>query len=156
MDKIDRLKMTACNIFEINPKDFKSRNRARHLIDIRRMVYFISRDLLELPWTHIGKKFNVDHATVMHHYKAHKSLVEVDKGYSHKYQTLLEMYKADIDYVDMKEMLDIIKSIKTITAKNIIFKQLINENYENEIDTKTESIETLESNRTDNSSSSVL
>jgi hypothetical protein len=66
------------------------------------------------------------------------------------------MYKADIDYVDMKEMLDIIKTIKTNTAKNIIFKQLINENYENEIDTKTESTKTLESNRTDNSSSSVL
>jgi hypothetical protein len=53
-------------------------------------------------------------------------------------------------------MLDIIKTIKTNTAKNIIFKQLINENYENEIDTKTESTKTLESNRTDNSSSSVL
>ena len=120
MDKIDRLKITACNIFEIKPKDFKSRNRARHLIDIRRMVYFISRDLLELPWTHIGN------------YKAHKSLVEVDKGYSHKYHTLLEMFKADIDYVDMQEMLDIIKSLKTKTAKKIVLKELMRQNNESE------------------------
>tara|TARA_R110002012_G_scaffold116325_1_gene263989 strand:- start:387 stop:839 length:453 start_codon:yes stop_codon:yes gene_type:complete len=131
-DKMDRLKMTACNIFEIEPKDFKSRNRARHLIDIRRMVYFISRDLLELPWTHIGKKFDVDHATIMHHYKAHKGLVEVDKGYSHKYHTLLEMFKADIDYVDMQEMLDIIKSLKTKTAKKIVLKELMRQNNESE------------------------
>lgn len=140
--RLIKLKKTACHLYSIKDKDFSSKNRARHLVDIRRMVYAICKDLLEMPWTHIGKAFSVNHATIMHHYKVHKSLLDVDTVYNEKFNNLLDIYKADIDYIDMNEMLQLIRSLKTQTARKQIYKQLIQENYENEIITEGQSTET--------------
>ena len=154
-NRIKKLKKTACHLYGIKDKDFISRNRARHLIDIRRMVYAICKDLLEMPWTHIGKAFNVNHATIMHHHKIHSNLLQVDSVYKEKFDNLLDIYKADIDYIDMNEMLHLIRALKTSTARKQIYKQLIKENYENEIITETESIEALKTSGNDNSIGSL-
>jgi len=154
-NRIVKLKKTACYLYGIKDKDFVSRNRARHLVDVRRMVYSICKDLLEMPWTDIGRCFKVNHATIIHHHKIHTNLLEVDTIYRDKFMNLLEVYKADIDYIDMKEMLHIIRSLKTSTARKQILKQLQRENYENEINTEAEGIETLETSGIDNTIGSV-
>jgi len=52
-------------------------------------------------------------------------------------------------------MLHIIRSLKTSTARKQILKQLQRENYENEINTEAEGIETLETSGGDNTIGSV-
>ena len=50
MDKLDRIVETACYIGNISTKDFKSRSRERHIVDIKRMTYAIARDVLRMPY----------------------------------------------------------------------------------------------------------
>ena len=78
MDKLDRIVETACYVGDISKREFKSKGRERHLIDIKRMVYSLAKELLGMPYLHIAKHFKVNHATVMHHCKLHRTLIEVD------------------------------------------------------------------------------
>jgi len=154
MDKIERVKNVVCYVSKISKNELLSKSRERYIVDNRRMAFALCRDVLELGWTKIAKEFNLNHASIIHHYKKHQDFISIDEYYKNKYNDILEVFKLQINYVEPQELIKEVVNIKKQRYNNYL-KQLLKNN-NNEINTKTESIETLESNRTDNSSSSVL
>jgi len=145
MNKLDRIVETACYIGNISTKDFKSRSRERHIVDIKRMTYAIARDVLRMPYLHIAKYFKVNHATVMHHYKLNMQLVDTDTYYFKKYNTILQMVKSDLNIVEVEELMEVIQRLQANKESQIELKEKLTKFYnkdENEIITEGQSTET--------------
>ena len=143
MNKIDKIVDTACYVGNISLKDFKSRSRERHIVDIKRMTYSIVRETLNITFTKIAKHFKVNHATIIHHCKLNRELLETDSYYYKKYTTIYELVKSDLNLVDVKELTNLIQRLNTNKLiKSKLNKQLTKFYNNEEIITKRESTET--------------
>jgi hypothetical protein len=143
MNKIDKIVDTACYVGNISLKDFKSRSRERHIVDIKRMTYSIVRETLNIPFTKIAKHFKVNHATIIHHCKLNRELLETDSYYYKKYTTIYELVKSDLNLVDVKELTNLIQRLNTNKLIKSKLNQQLTKFYNNEeIITKRESTET--------------
>tara|TARA_R100001163_G_C5016776_1_gene160835 strand:- start:329 stop:751 length:423 start_codon:yes stop_codon:yes gene_type:complete len=129
---IENIVNTSCLVNNIEIEQFYTKNRERHLIDVRRMTYAICRDILNLPYKRIGNFFNVDHATIIHHYRVHNNLTQVDKLYYEKYLSILELVKADMGYLDAQELLQEIRDLKAQKIKQKLELQKLINNYKTE------------------------
>tara|TARA_R100001440_G_scaffold705_1_gene2241 strand:+ start:364 stop:783 length:420 start_codon:yes stop_codon:yes gene_type:complete len=127
MNKIERVKKVVCFVTKMSEKELLSRSRKRHIVDNRRMAFAICKDILELKWTEIANAFKLNHASIIHHYKKHKELIEFDNYYGHKYHDLLEFFKLQIDYVEPRELIREIVNIKK-KRYNDYLKQKLREN----------------------------
>ena len=143
MNKIDKIVDTACYVGNISLKDFKSRSRERHIVDINRMTYSIVRETLNIPFTKMAKHFRVNHATIIHHCKLNRELLETDSYYYKKYTTIYELVKSDLNLVDVKELTNLIQRLNTNKLIKSKLNQQLTKFYNNEeIITKRESTET--------------
>jgi len=127
MDKVERVKNVVCYVSKISRKQLLSKSRERYIVDNRRMAFVICRDILELGWTKIAREFNLNHASIIHHYKKHKDLMAYDEYYKNKYNDILEVFKLQIDYVEPKELIREIVNIKK-QRYNDYLKQKLREN----------------------------
>jgi len=143
MNKIDKIVDTACYVGNISLKDFKSRSRERHIVDIKRMTYSIVRETLNIPFTKMAKHFRVNHATIIHHCKLNRELLETDSYYYKKYTTIYELVKSDLNLVDVIELTNLIQRLNTNKLIKSKLNQQLTKFYNNEeIITKRESTET--------------
>ncbi len=143
MNKLDKIVETACYVGNISVNDFKSKSRQRHIIDTKRMAYSIVRDVLNIPYKRIAKHFKVDHATIIHHCKLNRELLETDSYYFKKYNTMLELVKSDLNLVDVHELTNLIQRLNTNKLIKLKLKEKLTKFYNNEeIITKTENTET--------------
>ena len=127
MDKVERVKNVVCYVSKISRKQLLSKSRERYIVDNRRMAFVICRDILELGWSKIAREFNLNHASIIHHYKKHKDLMAYDEYYKNKYNDILEVFKLQIDYVEPKELIREIVNIKK-QRYNEYLKQKLKEN----------------------------
>ena len=127
MDKVERVKNVVCYVSKISRKQLLSKSRERYIVDNRRMAFVICRDILELGWSKIAREFNLNHASIIHHYKKHKDLMAYDDYYNTKYNDILEVYKLQIDYVEPKELIREVINIKK-QRYNDYLKQKLKEN----------------------------
>ena len=127
MDKIERVKNVVCYVSKISRKQLLSKSRERYIVDNRRMAFVICRDILELGWTKIAREFNLNHASIIHHYKKHQDLMAYDEYYKNKYNDILEVFKLQIDYVEPRELIREIVNIKK-QRYNEYLKQKLREN----------------------------
>ena len=127
MDKIERVKNVVCYVSKISRKQLLSKSRERYIVDNRRMAFVICRDILELGWTKIAREFNLNHASIIHHYKKHQDLMAYDEYYKNKYNDILEVFKLQIDYVEPRELIREIVNIKK-QRYNQYLKQKLREN----------------------------
>ena len=127
MDKVERVKNVVCYVSKISRKQLLSKSRERYIVDNRRMAFVICRDILELGWSKIAREFNLNHASIMHHYKKHQDLIAYDEYYKNKYNDILEVFKLQIDYVEPKELIREIVNIKK-QRYNEYLKQKLKEN----------------------------
>jgi|TARA_R100000482_G_scaffold85496_1_gene34264 hypothetical protein len=130
MDKLDRIVETACYVGDISLKEFNSKCRDRHLIDIKRMVYSLAKELLGMRYLHIAQHFKVNHATVMHHCKLHRNLIEVDAFYFRKYKTILEIVKSDLNTIEIDELMDVVARLRANKESQIELKQRLHNYYQ--------------------------
>jgi len=127
MDKVERVKNVVCYVSKISRKQLLSKSRERYIVDNRRMAFVICRDILELGWSKIAREFNLNHASIIHHYKKHKDLMAYDDYYNTKYNDILEVFKLQIDYVEPKELIREVINIKK-QRYNEYLKQKLKEN----------------------------
>lgn len=127
MDKVERVKNVVCYVSKISRKQLLSKSRERYIVDNRRMAFVICRDILELGWTKIAREFNLNHASIIHHYKKHQDLMAYDEYYKNKYNDILEVFKLQIDYVEPRELIREIVNIKK-QRYNEYLKQKLREN----------------------------
>lgn len=143
MNKIDKIVDTACYVCNISLKDFKSRSRERHIVDVKRMTYSIVRETLNIPFTKMAKHFKVNHATIIHHCKLNRELLETDSYYYKKYTTIYELVKSDLNLVDVKELTNLIQRLNTNKLiKSKLNKQLTKFYNNEQINTKRKSTKT--------------
>ena len=127
MDKVERVKKVVCYVSKISRKQLLSKSRERYIVDNRRMAFVICRDILELGWSKIAREFNLNHASIIHHYKKHQDLMAYDEYYKNKYNDILEVFKLQIDYVEPRELIREIVNIKK-QRYNQYLKQKLREN----------------------------
>ena len=127
MDKVERVKNVVCYVSKISRKQLLSKSRERYIVDNRRIAFVICRDILELGWSKIAREFNLNHASIIHHYKKHKDLMAYDEYYKNKYNDILEVFKLQIDYVEPRELIREIVNIKK-QRYNEYLKQKLREN----------------------------
>jgi len=127
MDKVERVKNVVCYVSKISRKQLLSKSRERYIVDNRRMAFVICRDILELGWSKIAREFNLNHASIIHHYKKHQDLMAYDEYYKNKYNDILEVFKLQIDYIEPKELIREIVNIKK-QRYNEYLKQKLKEN----------------------------
>jgi hypothetical protein len=121
---IEEIKKTACIVNHITMDQLESKSRLRSVVEARRMVFNVARDLLEMTFSETGKIFNQDHATAIHHIK----LISVDSFYLKRYEYFINLIKSNLDLSTTKELLDEINYLK---AENLrIETELIQKNNE--------------------------
>ena len=107
------------------------------------MTYSIVRETLNIPFTKMAKHFRVNHATIIHHCKLNRELLETDSYYYKKYTTIYELVKSDLNLVDVKELTNLIQRLNTNKLIKSKLNQQLTKFYNNEeIITKRESTET--------------
>ena len=106
-----------CFINNITPQQFNTKSRERYLIDARRMAYSAIKDICNFGWSRIGREFNMDHASIIHHYKQHSNLLLMDRFYSEKYEALIEVAKSEIGIIDVKDILEEVRRRKLEFSK---------------------------------------
>jgi len=110
----------ACLINNISEPEFYNKKRERHLVDARRMVYSFCREVLGLGWLSIGRYFDINHATAIHHNKVHQQLLDFDKIYLERYEGFCELVKAEIGFVNINEIIKEVKDIKRKHLESVI------------------------------------
>ena len=126
MDKFQEVKKTACSVTNISLEELNSRSRKRYIVDARRMVFSMAKDYLNMKILHIADKFNMNHASVIHHLKQHKDLMTSDIYYKDRFYKLVELYKQNISFINADELINEIKELK---AENLrIETELIQKN----------------------------
>lgn len=125
---IEEIKKTACIVNHITMDQLESKSRLRPVVEARRMVFNVARDLLEMTFSETGKIFNQDHATAIHHIKQNRALISVDSFYSKRYTYFINLIKSNLDLSTTEELLDEIDYLK---AENLrIETELILKNNE--------------------------
>ena len=127
-NKIEEIKKTACIVNHITMDQLESKSRLRPVVEARRMVFNVARDLLEMTFSETGKIFNQDHATAIHHIKQNRALISVDSFYCKRYTYFINLIKSNLDLSTTEELLDEINYLK---AENLrIETELILKNNE--------------------------
>ena len=54
------------NYYKVKHSELVGNKRSRNIAHARQVAMYLSRDLLNLPFGEIGKKFNRDHSTIMY------------------------------------------------------------------------------------------
>ena len=127
MNKIERVKNVVCYVSKISKNELLSKSRERYIVDNRRMCFALCRDVLELGWSKIAKEFNLNHASIIHHYKKHQDFISIDEYYKNKYNDILEVFKLQINYVEPQELIKEVVNIKK-QRYNEYLKQKLKEN----------------------------
>ena len=119
-DSIEIIINSACFLNNIKPNEFNIKSRERRLIDTRRMVYSIIIEVLGYGYSKIGRIFKMNHATIIHHYKLHNELKQFDRFYNDKYNSLLEIVKSELGFVDIDNIIKEAKKINLEREKELI------------------------------------
>lgn len=89
----------------IPKKELISKNRQRHLVDARKMMYKLIREIYGYPILHIAKHFKKNHATLIHQMREHDKLMDLDTRYAEKFNEIMELLLEDTSAFTTNKML---------------------------------------------------
>ena len=76
-----RIIATVSRLTEISIKEIRGKSRLREVTNARRIAMVLINDILRYNLSEIGRIFGKHHATVLHTFKVHNDLWDVDKRY---------------------------------------------------------------------------
>ena len=82
---MDKIVQAVAGVHGLSIDEMHGTKRDRHLVDARRQAAVIIKDLLGYASTYIGRYFNKNHATILHHLKANKQIIDYDYIYRDKF-----------------------------------------------------------------------
>ena len=112
--KIIALKAIVNSILEI---EVDSPRRADALIKGRAICYKIMRDEMCFTYTHIGKAFNKNHATIVHAYNEFPYMIKFDRVMSRNYSTIKELWARESGEYESFEPLELKKNLKRLSEQ---------------------------------------
>ena len=77
------------SLYGLDFEQMISINRRRELVDARKIMSVLLRNVYKLTFSKIGAILQRDHTTMLHYYRDHENLVETDPDYKHFYNTAL-------------------------------------------------------------------
>jgi len=100
------LKAAVCKYYQITDKQLHSKNRCSEVVGARRMFYYIARRHFDKTYKAIGRRFNQDHATVMHHERKLAGFLTFDKEEMRRYIKVRDMVFDEVTFLDAKDEMD--------------------------------------------------
>ena len=83
---VENIQRQVEDLYQIRHADLVGKNRQRHIAHARHVAIYLSRQLIDVPFADIGKRFNRDHSTVMNSYR----VIEGKLGENHDLNEELE------------------------------------------------------------------
>ena len=77
------------SLYGLDFEQMISINRRRELVDARKIMSVLLRNVYKLTFSKIGAILQRDHTTMLHYYRDHDNLMETDRDYKHFYNTAL-------------------------------------------------------------------
>ncbi len=87
--KTEMLINRVCSIYNITKKDIKANVRFREIVEARKIVMYILHKHYKMSSTATGKIFKKDHSTVLHACKSVLGLMEFDKEFNNRVNSLI-------------------------------------------------------------------
>lgn len=109
---LDEIINATCIVCNLSREEFFSRERLRYLVDARRIAYSAIRDIYGTPLLEMGRYFSKNHATILHHLRAHRDLIQWDEGYSNRYKAVLRVFNETTSHQSIDDILNEIKTLK--------------------------------------------
>ena len=76
-----RIIATVSRLTEISIAEIRGKSRLREVVNSRRICMVLINDVLKYNLSQIGRIFGKSHCTVLHTFKSHRDLWDVDKRY---------------------------------------------------------------------------
>ncbi len=76
------------SFFKISHKDLIGPSRAKEIVQPRQIAIYLCRQMTDLPFNTIAKRFNRDHSTAMHSVDVMEKLIREDRGIQEEVETL--------------------------------------------------------------------
>ena len=96
------------SLYGLDFEQMISINRRRELVDARKIMSVLLRNVYKLTFSKIGAILQRDHTTMLHYYRDHENLMETDRDYRHFYNTALSA----VGHLDKSE--DILEDVTFI------------------------------------------
>lgn len=87
---IELLEHKLCSVYGIKHGHLIKGGRHREVVDARRILFWSLRQLFGLSLSTIGRRYNKDHATVLHGLRTFDNLVKTDVAFRYKAETCLK------------------------------------------------------------------
>ena len=81
------------NFYKVKHADLVGRSRARNIVYPRHMAIYLCRQLLDLPFNNIAKKFNRDHTTAMHSVTSIEEMARTNREVQEEIEVLKQMIR---------------------------------------------------------------
>lgn len=81
------------NFFKVKHSDLIGPKRARNIVYPRQIAIYLCRQLLDLPFNDIGKKFNRDHSTAMHSVTTVEEMMRDSREVQEEVETLKQIIR---------------------------------------------------------------
>lgn len=88
---IEDIQRAVESFFKVSRSDLVGPKRSRSVVYPRQIAIYLCRQLLDLPYNDIGKKFNRDHSTAMHSVASVEEMLKDNRGVQEEIEALQKM-----------------------------------------------------------------
>ena len=85
---VDDIQREVENVFKVSHADLVGPTRARSIVYPRQIAIYLCRQMLDLPYQDIGRKFNRDHTTAMHSVTMVEEMLKKDRSVQEEIEAL--------------------------------------------------------------------
>jgi chromosomal replication initiator protein len=93
---VQQLFMVIAELYGVTFEDLKSQSRVRAFVELRRISMYLLHKKFEMTSGSVGKMFNRDHATVLHHCKQVDDLYEFDPKFREMFTKILNRLNGQV------------------------------------------------------------
>ncbi len=91
--KVEDIQRVVEEFFKVKHSDLVGSNRSRNIVYPRQIAIYLCRQLLDLPYNDIGKKFNRDHSTAMHSVTSVEEQIQKNREVQEEIEILKQLIK---------------------------------------------------------------
>ncbi|MDO4503166.1 MAG: chromosomal replication initiator protein DnaA [Coriobacteriia bacterium] len=85
---VESVQQAVENFYRVSHADLVGKKRQRNITHARQVAIYLSRQLIDVPFADIGKKFNRDHSTIMYSYKCIEEKLDGNRDLNEEMEAL--------------------------------------------------------------------
>ena len=119
VDREEALKKAICVTYNVSYEDLLGKSRKMTIMNGRRMFFYFMRKHFGGTYWGMGKKYNVHHATIMHHVKSMEGYLSFNKREMINYIKVRDYVFEQNSEVTLSEELDLLKQERNLIDDRI-------------------------------------